>query len=66
VTVIHELSRAKGPWGQTPTGRGLRQPVSATQTESPAEENGEEAPKLREQSQNVIENKGPAAEAVAA
>jgi hypothetical protein len=53
---------------QTPNGGGLRQPVSATNhgTESPAEENGEETPKSPEQSQNVIENKGPAAEAVKA
>jgi len=35
-------------------------------TESPAEENVAETPKSPEQSQNVIENKGPAAEEVAA
>ena len=33
-------------------------------TESPAEENAPETPKSPEQSQNVIENKGPAAEGV--
>jgi hypothetical protein len=36
------------------------------QTESPAEENASETPKSPEQSENVIENKGPAAEGVAA
>jgi hypothetical protein len=51
---------------QTPKGRGLRQPAVAAQTESPAEENGGETPKSPEQSQNVIENKGLAAEGVAA
>ena len=42
--------------------------VSATdhETESPAEENAGETPKSPEQSENVIENKGPAAEGVAA
>ncbi len=35
-------------------------------TESPAGENAAETPKSSEQSQNVIENKGPAAEEVAA
>jgi hypothetical protein len=35
-------------------------------TESPAEENAEETPKSPEQSQNVIENKGSAADGVAA
>ena len=35
-------------------------------TESPAEENAAETPKSPEQSENVIENKGPAAEGVAA
>jgi hypothetical protein len=49
---------------QTPNGKGLRQPVSATQTESPTEENAAETPKSPEQSQNVTENKGPAAEGV--
>jgi hypothetical protein len=47
---------------QTPQGRGLRQPASATKTESPIKENATETPKSPEQSQNVIENKGPAAE----
>jgi hypothetical protein len=47
---------------QPPNGRGLRQPA----TESPAEENAPETPKSPEQSQNVIENKGSAAEGVAA
>ena len=42
--------------------------VSATDhaTESPAEENAGETSKSPEQSENVIENKGPAAEGVAA
>ncbi len=40
--------------------------VSATQTESPAEENTNETSESPEQSENVIENKGPAAEEVAA
>ena len=35
-------------------------------TESPAEENAAETSKSPEQSENVIENKGPAAEGVAA
>jgi hypothetical protein len=51
---------------QTPNGRGLRQPANATQTESPAEEKTVETPKSPEQSENVYENKGPAAEEVAA
>ena len=46
----------------TPNGGGLRQPASATQTESPKEENAGETSKSPEQSENVIENKGPAAE----
>jgi hypothetical protein len=50
---------------QTPKGRGQRQPVSAIQPESPTAENGGKTPKSPEQSQNVIENKGPAAEVVA-
>ena len=50
---------------QTPNGGGLRQPASATQTESPAEENAGETSKSPEQSENVIENKGPAADGVA-
>ncbi len=40
--------------------------VSATQTESPHEENDGETSKSPEQSENVVENKGPAAEGVAA
>jgi len=42
--------------------------VSATDhgTESPAEENALETPRSPEQSENVIENKGPAAEGAAA
>jgi len=40
--------------------------ASATQTESPAEENAGETSKSPEQSENVIENKEPAAEGVAA
>ena len=51
---------------QTPNDGGLRQPVQADATESPVEENGVETPKSAEQSQNVIENKGSAAEGVAA
>jgi hypothetical protein len=35
-------------------------------TESPAEENAGETPKSPEQSENVVENKGPAAEGVRA
>jgi hypothetical protein len=50
---------------QTPKGRGLRQPENHG-TERPAEENAGEAAKSPEQSENVIENKGPAAEGVAA
>jgi hypothetical protein len=38
--------------------------ASATQTESPAEENAGETSKSPEQSQHVIENKAPAAEGV--
>ena len=34
------------------------------ETESPAEENAAQTPKSPEQSENVIENKGPAAEEV--
>ena len=49
---------------QTPNGGGLRQPASATQTESPAEENGGETSKSLEQSQHVIENKAPATKGV--
>jgi hypothetical protein len=40
--------------------------ASATQTESQEEENAAETPKSPEQSENVIENKAPAAEGVAA
>jgi len=50
----------------TPNGGGLRQPTSATQTESPKEGNAREISKCAEQSQNVIENEGPAAEEVKA
>jgi len=48
---------------QTPTGGGLRQPASATtaRAESPKGENASETSKSPEQSENVIENKGPAA-----
>jgi hypothetical protein len=35
-------------------------------TESPVEENAAQTPKSPEQSENVLENKGPAAEGVAA
>jgi len=45
---------------QTPNGRGLRQPA----TESPKEETASETSKSPEQSQNVVENKAPAAEKV--
>ena len=48
---------------QTPKGRGLRQPANDGR-ESPNEGNASETPKSAEQSQNVIENKGPAAEEV--
>ena len=51
---------------QTPNGRGLRQPIQDDATESPAEENASEISKSPEQSENVIENKGPAADGVAA
>jgi hypothetical protein len=50
---------------QTPKGRGLRQPGNHG-TESPAEENAGETSKSPEQSQNVTENKGSAAQGVAA
>jgi hypothetical protein len=50
---------------QTPNGRGLRQPENHG-TESPTEENAAEIAKSPEQSENVTENKGPAAEVVAA
>jgi hypothetical protein len=50
---------------QTPKGRGLRQPGNQG-TESPAEENAGKTSKSPEQSQNVVENKGLAAEGVAA
>jgi hypothetical protein len=49
---------------QTPNGRGLRQP--AARSESPKEQNAAETSKSPEQSENVIENKGPAAEEVSA
>jgi hypothetical protein len=42
---------------QTPNGGGLRQPASATQTESQKDKNALQTPKSPEQSQNVIENK---------
>jgi hypothetical protein len=51
---------------QTPKGGGLRQPASATQTESQTEENAAETPKSPEQSENVIENKASAAKGVEA
>jgi len=44
---------------QTPNGRGLRQPANQA-SENPKEENAAETPKSPEQSENVIENKGPA------
>jgi hypothetical protein len=49
---------------QTRNRGGLRQPARATETESPNEENATETAKSPEQSQNVIENKGPVAEGV--
>jgi len=49
---------------QAPNGGGLRQPASATQTDGPKEENASQTSKSPEQSENVIENKGPAAEGV--
>jgi hypothetical protein len=51
---------------QTPNGGGLRQPVGATLTNSPKEENAPETPKSPEQSENVIENKASVAGAVEA
>jgi len=70
--LFHELSRAEGPWGQTPNDGGLRQPAahaglkaSAT-AESPAEESASGTSKSPEQSENVIENKGSTAEGVTA
>jgi len=48
---------------QTPKGKGLRQSWN-DETESPTEENATDPPKSAEQSQNVTENKGPAAEEV--
>jgi len=48
---------------QTANDRGLRQ-LANDGTESPNEENASESPKSAEQSQNVTENKGPAAEEV--
>ncbi len=59
-----ELSKLVGLEGAEATpnfsspGAGLK--ASATQTESPAEQNAGETSKSPEQSQNVIENKGPA------
>ena len=47
-------------------GSGQALKVSATQTESPAEENAGETSKSPEQSENVLENKGPSAKGVAA
>jgi hypothetical protein len=43
---------------------GLKASATNGATESPAAENTTETPKLPEQSENVIENKGPAAEGV--
>jgi hypothetical protein len=51
---------------QTPKGRGLRQPAQDSATECLAEENALKTPNSPEQSQNVIENKGSAADGVAA
>jgi hypothetical protein len=48
---------------QTPKGGGLRQPANHG-TESPKEENAPETSKSPEQSENVIENKGPVADGV--
>jgi hypothetical protein len=50
---------------QTPNDGDLRQP-GIDGTESPAEEKAGETPKSPEQSENVVENKGPAAEGIAA
>ena len=50
---------------QTPNDRGLRQPAN-DQTETQEEENASEPSESPEQSENVIENKGPAAEGGAA
>jgi len=41
----------------------MRQPANDG-AESPNEENASETPKSAEQSQNVVENKGPAAEEI--
>jgi hypothetical protein len=51
---------------QTPKGRGLMRQPGNHGTESPAEENAAEIAKSPEQSENVIENKGSAAQGVAA
>src|SRR5271157_566637 len=56
------------PPGNEPHDRAaeeLRKVVGlGARTESPAEENGAETPKSPEQSENAIENKGPATEGV--
>jgi hypothetical protein len=62
--VAPSFSSADAPTGRGATttrseSAGLK--VSAT-TESPKEENATETPKSPEQSENVTENKGPAAE----
>jgi hypothetical protein len=51
-----------GSSADAPTGRG----ATNVRSESPAEENATETAKSPEQSENVIENKGPAAEEVSA
>ena len=78
LTMRQEHARGRGgsrtapaqPEEVAPTFRsaGADLKVSATdhETESPAEENAAETSKSPEQSENVIENKGPAAEGVAA
>jgi len=43
---------------------GLKASATAARSESPAEENAGETSKSPEQSENVVENKGPAAEGV--
>ena len=48
------------------SGQALKVRATGLQTERPSDGNSDETPKSPEQSQNVKENKGPAAEEVAA
>jgi hypothetical protein len=59
----HSEARPSPRETQTPKGGGLCQPGNHG-TERPAEENAGETAKSPEQSENVIENKGPEAEVV--